>query len=65
MNDMETLKEMLEKAGIEYEFEGSNHSWPRDDDLCYLLTVYGGYSGFATQFDFDSKGKLIRMGAFE
>lgn len=58
MNDLETLKKMLEKANIKYEEDNGNPDNP-------VLVVEGGYSGFVTEFTFNQEGELYTIGAYE
>ncbi len=57
MSDLETLKQMLARAGIEFEETG--------DNIVTTVTVERGYSGFCTEFRFNSDGALLNMGAYE
>lgn len=53
MTDKETVKSMLERAGIEYVEES------------LALRVEGGYTGFYTVYEFNAEGALVSVGAFE
>lgn len=74
MTDLETIKEMLDRAGIEYE-ESSGKVWtdPSEEDSekepkdkVIFLTVERGYIGFLSQFMFLEKtGQLWDLGAYE
>ena len=59
MSDLDTLKDMLERAGIAYR-EGA-----RTDGEILQLTIEGGYIGFVTECEFDKHGNLKDMGAYE
>ena len=53
-NDRDTLKNMLNRAKIEYtEYEDGT-----------FLTVERGYVDFSTTFEFDANGNLKNMGAY-
>ena len=54
MNDLETLKAMFDRRGIDY-------------DVCSngAISVYGGYDGFFSVFTFDDEGSLISVDAYE
>lgn len=64
MTDIEMIKAMLTRAGIDYEestvCEGAhNAGMPQ-------VSVYRGYTGFVTDMTFDKDtGALIDMGAWE
>ena len=62
MTDLEILKEMLDRAHIEYD----ETTWERDGKKFNVLTVERGYVGFATEFQFaEDTGRLADMGAYE
>lgn len=77
MTDYETLKALLQKAGIEFyeetaELRRSEFYTSRGAYVERVLHVpdcgtvqNGGYTGFYTEFMFDADGKLLGMGAWE
>lgn len=54
MNDIDTLREMLKRAGLSY-----------DDATPNEIRVNRGYYGFFTLFTFDDEGMLRDMNAAE
>lgn len=61
MTDLNALKDMLNRAKIEYVEEDHKVK----EDWITFVFVEKGYSGFVTQFEFDMHGKLLDMGAYE
>jgi hypothetical protein len=55
MTDLQVIKDMLKRAKIKYEVENGGTA----------ILVEGGYVGFVTQFDFNKKGELVGIGAYE
>jgi hypothetical protein len=54
--NLETMKKMLEDAGIEY----TERVYQEKYGVETILTIYGGYEGFSSSFTFvDSKLKSI------
>lgn len=67
MTDLEQMKAMLAKAGIEHveqrrDFISSNLGDLRD---VTILTVERGYSYFVSQLVFDQSGNLLTIEAYE
>lgn len=58
MTDKQVFSEMLTRAGIEFTDEPLTTGGTK-------ITVLGGYIGFFTEFDFDSDGNLLEVGAYE
>lgn len=59
LSDLEKLKRLLTEFGVEFTENGTA-----------LICEEGskkvtGYSGFVTEFTFDSGGKFVEMGAYE
>lgn len=67
MNDLETTKAMLDRAGVKYEAAFS------EEDVATILTIKQiwnseknrGYSSFFTTLNFDTTGALMSVGAWE
>lgn len=55
-SDMDTLKALLRRWGVEFTDERGDAT---------SVVVDGGYPGFFTAFDFDAEGKFVKMGAYE
>jgi hypothetical protein len=60
MTDREKLIELLTSWGVGYA-EGNNYI--RCEQGTHARV--GGYMGFLTEFEFDSNGKFIQLGAYE
>lgn len=58
MTDLETLKKMFERSGVEYTEEHLEKGE-------IGLIVERGYTGFYTGYSFDSEGRLLDVGAYE
>lgn len=59
MSDLDTLKEMFDRAGIVYFVpESTTPEKP-------MLSVEAGYVGFVSEFSFDKDGNLKTVEAFE
>lgn len=59
MDDLEILRNMLERAKIEFaEIEHVHHGG-------IDINVERGYAGFSTNFSFDINRNLVDMGAYE
>lgn len=58
MSDLETMKVMLTRAGIEFEIRDAGEGKAG-------LTVNEGYVGFFTDMVFTAEGALSEMGAWE
>jgi hypothetical protein len=69
VNDLETLKAMLDRAEIEFttsdEGEFIHPNNPYINKGRRQLQVERGYTDFVTIFGFDESGKLVGMGAWE
>jgi hypothetical protein len=71
MTDLDILKEMLDRAKIEYifteeaEFIRGNAEELGQNGANRQLQVERGYAGFVTVFGFDENGMLTGMGAWE
>lgn len=61
MTDLNSLKDMLERADIEYKM----NPYKKDEDSADELWIEKGYAGFVTIFSFDEHGKLVDVGAYE
>lgn len=74
MNDLETMKEIFDRAKIEYR-EGDFDDEPNMGDESVLTfearggwdddSTLVGYGGFVTQLTFNKEGGLIKMGIWE
>jgi len=62
MTDLESLKNMLDRAEIEWKEEKVED---QNAEQCTELYVEQGYAGFYTCFEFDKYGKLDDVGAYE
>lgn len=58
--NLETMKKMLEDAGIEYDEAVYQEKYGTE----HIITVYGGYEGFSSSFTFVN-GKLKSIEAYE
>lgn len=59
MTDRDKLKNLLEEFGVGFTESGDSILCEEGD------TKVVGYSGFGTEFSFDSEGKFLQMGAYE
>lgn len=66
MTDLETVKTMLANAKIEHHIGSTDPEFdPNTARTVETITVYDGYGGFFSVFDFDEQGKLLRVSAWE
>ena len=72
MNDKETLKHMFDSAKVVYEEDSSGEACPtrarRSNLIVYQISssyANSGYTFFFTTFEFDDKGALLAIGAWE
>ena len=70
MTDLTAIIEMLKWAGIEYELAEDPANCETEElsrtEKVIVLIVYGGYSGFYSQFTFSAEsGKLLQLEAYE
>lgn len=68
MSDLETLKEMLDRAEVIY----TEQDWPLSDKLVKEIIINArtgsknlGYSDFYSEFVFNEAGKLDHVGVWE
>ena len=62
MSDLDTIKAMLTRAGIESESASVCAETPRAK---HAIRVEDGYGGFFTVLEFDEVGALLRVSAWE